>query len=401
MKDIVIIANFCRDFSVNDNGRFMYLCKELSKNNNVEIITSDFRHTAKKHKDILRTVWPFKITFLHELGYKKNISIRRFISHYFWGVEVNKYLKNRVKPDVVYCAVPSLTGPLKTAKFCKKNRIHFIIDIQDLWPEAFQMVFNIPILSSILFFPFKCIANGIYKRADDIIGVSKTYVDRAVKVNKNCKSGYTVFLGTDLKKYDENKMKLVSLNKEQNEIWIAYCGSLSVSYDISCLIKAVSTLKFRKYNNLKLIIMGEGALRKVFEEEARKEMINVIFTGYLPYDQMCSTLNLCDIVVNPIKSGSAASIINKHGDYAASGLPVINTQDSLEYRNLIDFYHMGFNCVNGNPIDMADKIEILINNYDTRIEMGDNARKCAKMVFDREYTYKTIINLIEKSGGTK
>ena len=41
MKDIVIIANFCRDFSETDNGRFMYLCKELSKEHNVEIITSD------------------------------------------------------------------------------------------------------------------------------------------------------------------------------------------------------------------------------------------------------------------------------------------------------------------------------------------------------------------------
>ena len=31
MKDIVIIANFCRDFSETDNGRFMYLCKEEHK----------------------------------------------------------------------------------------------------------------------------------------------------------------------------------------------------------------------------------------------------------------------------------------------------------------------------------------------------------------------------------
>jgi hypothetical protein len=48
VKDIVIIANFCRDFSETDNGRFMYLCKELSKDNKVEIITSDFGHTSKK-----------------------------------------------------------------------------------------------------------------------------------------------------------------------------------------------------------------------------------------------------------------------------------------------------------------------------------------------------------------
>ena len=51
----------------------MYLCKELSKEHSVEIITSDFSHDKKTPKDALTIDWPFKITFLHELGYKKNI----------------------------------------------------------------------------------------------------------------------------------------------------------------------------------------------------------------------------------------------------------------------------------------------------------------------------------------
>ena len=90
MKDIVIIANFCRDFSETDNGRFMYLAKELSKDHHVEIITSDFIHGSKRHKDPLINTWPFKITFLHEPGYKKNISLKRFFSHAMWGKEVKR-----------------------------------------------------------------------------------------------------------------------------------------------------------------------------------------------------------------------------------------------------------------------------------------------------------------------
>ena len=95
MKDIVIIAHFCRDFSETDNGRFMYLCKELSKEHKIEIVTSDFEHKTKEHKEPLVHKWPFTITFLHEPGYKKNISIRRFVSHHAWGIEVKKYLEKR------------------------------------------------------------------------------------------------------------------------------------------------------------------------------------------------------------------------------------------------------------------------------------------------------------------
>ena len=44
---------------------------------------------------------------------------------------------------------------------------------------------------------------------------------------------------------------------------------------------------------------------------------------------MVGMLGVCDIAVNSISKGAAQSIINKHGDYAAAGLPVVNTQESL------------------------------------------------------------------------
>lgn len=397
MKDIIIIANFCRDFSSNDNGRFMYLCKALSKRNEVEIVTSDFSHSMKRHKEAIKETWPFKITFLHEPGYKRNVSISRFKSHYNWGKEVDKYLSSRKKPDVVYCAVPSLTAAKKTAKYCHKYNIKFIIDIQDLWPEAFKMVFNTPIISDITFMPFEKTANYIYKSADEIFAVSDTYMERALNVNRKCKKGYTVFLGTDLNAFDLNcRIVKPYLSKEQNEIWIGYCGSLSYSYDIKSIIDAISILLDKSQKTIKFIVMGEGVQKAEFEEYAKKKRIDSYFLGKLEYPKMCSTLSQCDIVVNPIKKNSAASIINKHGDYAASGKPVINTQESSEYRNLIDKYKMGFNCRNGDSLDIASKLNVLLCDDDLKKTMGYNARVCAEEKFNREKTYKVIIEKIEE-----
>ena len=393
MKDIVIIANFCRDFSETDNGRFMYLCKKLSAENNVEIITSDFNHSKKNHKDPLVHNWSFKITFLHEPGYKKNISIQRLISHYCWGREVAKYLENRKKPDVVYCAVPSLSGPLAAAKYCEKNDIRFIVDIQDLWPEAFQLALNIPVL----FEPFRRRADAIYRRADEICGVSKTYVDRALKVNSKVKNGHVVFLGTQLSTFDAYA-KQNPVDKPKGELWLGYCGSLGASYDLTVVIDALHILKNRGINPPKFIVMGSGELKEKFERHAKELEVDCLFTGSLSYDQMCGKLAACDIAVNPIISRSAASIINKHSDYAASGLPVINTQESSEYRNLVDEYKMGFNCENGNAMDIANKMQKLIESHELRNEMGKNARRCAEEKFDREFTYKEIFNCSLKWG---
>lgn len=394
MKDIVILAHFCRDFSETDNGRFLYLAKTLSKDNHVEIITSDFSHGQKQHKESLGHTWPFQITFLHESGYKKNISLKRFSSHHAWGKEVGKYLGKRKKPDIIYAAVPSLTGPAVAAKYCEKNGIRFVIDIQDLWPEAFRMVLNIPIVSKILFMPFELQANGIYKRADEIIAVSQTYVARALKVNYKCSSGHVVYLGTELETYDLGVEDLPYIIKPANEIWVGYCGSLSDSYDIPTLIKAIQKVHKKVSQHVKLIVMGDGYLRKQFMTLACEAAIDCCFTGRLAYNQMCATLNQCDIVVNPIKHGSAASIINKHGDYASSGLPVVNSQESREYRSLVDTYKMGLNCNNEDADDMAEKIKTLICNKSLRLEMGKNARRCAEVKFDRKNSYSEIIHCV-------
>ena len=397
--DIVIISEFCEDFSKSDNDRFFYLAKMLTGtvgdrvcNDTVEIITSSFRHTTKSQRREPASEWPFKITFIEEPGYPKNVCIKRFSSHRVWGKNVAEYLKKRSrKPDVIYCAVPSLTGPNLVAKYCEKENIRFVIDVQDLWPEAFQMVMNVPVISNIAFIPFRILADGIYKRADAICAVSDTYCQRALAVNKKVTEATTVFLGTELATFDQYAAENPILEKKEEEIWLAYCGTLGSSYDLTCVIDALSILDDSR---VRFIVMGDGPKSEEFKNYARQNRVRSEFVGRLQYNAMCSLLSACDITVNPIAHMAAQSIINKHADYAASGLPVVSTQESSEYRKLIDDYHMGFNCRNNDSSDLAEKLKTLIENPPLRLEMGSNARKCAEERFDRKTAYKILENQV-------
>lgn len=396
--DIVIIANFCLDFSKTDNGRFSYLANMLAEaGNDVEIITSDFYHITKKTAVFRTEGLSYKVTFIHEPGYPRNVCLKRFYSHRVWGKNLSKYLAKRKKPDVVYCAVPSLDGPLCAAKYCEKNNIRFVIDIQDLWPEAFQMVFNLPVISNLFFHPFKEKANAVYERADAICAVSDTYCQRAAKVNKRTRKTTTVYLGTELTVFDRNAAENPILEKNDGEIWLAYCGTLGSSYDITCVIDALSILNNPR---LRFIVMGDGPRKKEFEGYAEEKKINAIFVGRLQYNAMCSLLSACDITVNPISHMAAQSIINKHADYAASGKPVVSTQESEEYRKLIEDYHMGFNCKNNDAGDLAEKIRLLVEDGELRFDMGKNARKCAEERFDRAKTYKLLASQILGDGAS-
>lgn len=385
--DIVIVANFTGNFSESDNGRFLYLANMLCKDNKIEIITSSFQHEEKKQRVQRNFKWPFKITFIEEPGYPRNVCLKRFQSHYKWGKNVERYLKKRKKPDVIYCAIPSLTGPNLVAKYCEKEKIRFVIDVQDLWPEAFQMVLNIPILSNVLFGPFNALANGIYKRADAICAVSNTYCQRAKSVNSKCTETTTVFLGTELTTFDRYATENRIAEKPSGEIWLGYCGTLGTSYDLPIVFKAMKVINIP---SLRFIIMGDGPRKDEFRHLA--EGLNVTFTGLLNYRQMCGMLQACDIVVNPIVGTSAATIINKHADYAASGKPVINTQKSEEYRKLIELYQMGFNCSDVN--ELSQRLKQLVRDEALRIQLGKNARNCAERMFDRKITYQNIVRLI-------
>lgn len=379
----------------NGNSRFIYLLNKIKNHENqVELISTSFSHSKKMRREIpidKQNIY-YKITLLDEPGYKKNVSLKRLHSHKVLSKNLKKYLsKLDYKPDVIYCSIPSLDVAKVAVKFANKNKIRFILDIQDLWPESFKMTFNVPILSDILFFPMMKKANYIYSHSDEIVAVSETYVERGMSVNKKIKKGLSVFLGTDLDYFDkcakENKVEI-----NDDLIRIAYIGTLGTSYDIKTIIDAIEVLNNKGLKNIIFVIMGDGPLKNEFKEYATSKNINCEFTGKLNYPKMVGLLKSCDIAVNPINGTSAASIINKVGDYAASGLPVINTQKSKEYCDLVKKYSAGFNCQNFN--DVVNSLEKLINDKNLRKKLGDGNRNLAEEKFDRKKTYKEIIKLI-------
>jgi len=327
MKDILIIANFVLALDRTDNNRFSYLAEYLSDEFQVELVASDFYHQKKCKREGDYSSFPFKVTLLHESGYPKNVCLKRFASHREFGKNVKKYLETRKKPDVIYCAVPSLDCSKYAADFAKKHGIRFIVDIQDLWPEAFKMVLKIPVVSDLIFAPMVRKANAIYSSADEIISVSKTYCNRALSVNKKCKETHTVFLGTKLSVFDENVRKSTYKKENPDKITLAYCGTLGSSYDLTLVFDALEILKNRNVEMPEFLVMGWGPKREQFESYAKEKGLDVRFTGRLPYDEMCGILARSDIAVNPIVPGAAQSIINKHADYAAAGIPVLNSQE--------------------------------------------------------------------------
>ncbi len=398
IKDVLLIANFWHFEFEKKSSRYRTMADVLcNAGYNVEVVSSSFRHQTKQQRDIeyIKTIEsPYKVTLLHEPEYKKNVSLKRIYSHHCFAKEVTKYLKTRKRPDLIICSVPSLSVGSAVTKFAEENNIKIIIDIQDLWPESFKMALNIPVISDMLFYPMMIQANRIYARADKVMAVSETYVKRGLEKNKKDGSGLSVYIGTDSKLVAE-AIDGKEITRTDNDFWIGYIGALGHSYDIPTVIDALKILKDKGYENIVFKIMGEGVLIDEFKKYASEAKVNCEFSGFIEYGEMMANLMACDCAVNPIIGESVSSIINKVADYAMAGVPVINTQNSPEYRALLEKYECGINCENGNPQSMADAILKLYNDEDLKRTMGEKSRILGKEKFDRNIIYKNIVSLIE------
>lgn len=400
MKDVLLITNYFHFEMEKSSSRYLYLANLVSqeKRFDLEVVTSTFYHATKKQREYsmdFLNQFKYKIKLIYEPGYKKNISFKRLQSHRVFAKNVLKYLKIRKKPDVIYLVVPSLDVAEMVSKFCEVNDISLIVDIQDLWPESFKMALNIPIISDILFYPMLKKANRVYSRADEIIAVSDTFVKRGIVANKKNAKGISVYIGTDVA-FARKCISAYKTVKKQDEFWVMYVGTLSHSYNIRLVIDAISLLNKQGKKNIIFKILGTGPMEEDFKRYAKEKEVCTEFLGMVEYRKMIAILASGDVAVNPIIKTSVSSIINKVGDYAAAGIPVINTQNSQEYRELLVKYDAGLNCEPDDVNDLKNSIDMLLANKNLRKQFSINQLILANDLFDRSKTYKKIINLLHE-----
>lgn len=402
MKRIAVITMGVRLNGEPGYTRFRYLCEFLTEvGYEVDLITTTFQHWEKKQRDIdkiKKEDYPFGLKFIYEPGYKRNVDLGRVRSHRIAARNLTALLEKEGDYDLLYAEIPPNDVALVCAEYAKRQGIPFVADVNDLWPEAMRMVLDIPVVSSLLFYPLQRDAEKVYSLVSGVIGTSDEYRDRPFQNQKRNVPKATVYVGNEIAVFDkgaeENDTVVV---KPQQEFWVSYAGTIGTSYDIRTMVLAGEELAKRYKQNIKIKILGGGPMKEELETLSRDRKIdNVEFVGYAPYDKMAAYLKKSDILVNSFVRKAPQSIVTKIGDYLAAGKAMINTCMSPEFRNKVQEDGFGVNIEPEDVKILANAIEDLYNNEDKRLEMGKKARQIAEEQFDRPKSYKKIEELIRE-----
>ena len=380
--------------------RFRYICEFLADAGyQVDLITTTFQHWEKAQRDVEKIKadsYRFGIKFIYEPGYRKNVDLRRIRSHRIAAKNLTALLEREGDYDLLYAEIPPNDVALAAAEFAQRRGIPFVADVNDLWPEAMRMVLDIPVFSDILFYPLKRDAEKVYRLVSGVIGTSDEYRDRPFRNQDRPVPRETVYVGNELSVFDAGaEENMGSIRKENGEFWVTYAGTIGTSYDIRTMILSAEELAGRGRTNIKFKILGDGPMKKELEDLAvSRNISNVEFLGYAPYDKMAAYLKASDILVNSFVRKAPQSIVTKIGDYLAAGRAMINTCMSPEFRAKVENDGFGVNIIPEDAEILADAVESLYQDEALRLEMGRRARRIAEEQFDRPQSYRRIEKLI-------
>ncbi|WP_320053573.1 glycosyltransferase family 4 protein [uncultured Acetobacteroides sp.] len=339
------------------------------------------------------------INFIHinTTLYKKN-GLNRILGLFQFPFRFIKIAKKFDKPDVI---IQTATVPFGNILYfyTKKNKIKYIVEVLDLWPQTFVDLKMFSKWNPIVLISYY-LEKWLYKRADCLV-FSMEGGKQYIKDKK-----WSIELGgkIDLSKvhYINNGVDLDDFNRYKNEFVIkddeleddsitkvVYLGSIRLANNLKRLIDAAALLK--GYDNVKFLIYGDGDDRDfLIEYCVENDITNVSFKEkwikpqYVPYVLTKASINVLNYM--PGDFGKYGGSQSKLFQYLAAGKPICsNINMSFD---IINKYNVGISKEFKSDKEYADAILSLIKmdkveyNY-----MCDRA-----LIAANDFDYKCLTN---------
>jgi len=317
--------------------------------------------------------------YLDKIGDVQLVRVKKifyFKDHPFAGID-KKVRGEVIKSDVVWV---NISGPLgmQTISAAKKLGKPVIAYHHLFEEEIFRENVNFWLkpLSPIL----RKAINIFYNKCDLILVPSKNVgieiLNKGIKTRRK-----VVRLGVDLPKKINKVAARRKLKLDKDSVYIGYLGGIREEKDLGTLLDAYNILK-EKDDKVKLLIIGSGNKEIVDMLKAN----GAIVTGFVKNPALY--LHALDVFVLPslTETTSLATL-----EAMACGLPVIATRVGY-VKNYLNNGKNGLFFRKSDPVDLSEKIKVVLRRDKLREKLGKNAKKTA-----REFSWKKTVSEINKA----
>lgn len=288
------------------------------------------------------------------------------------------------KYDVVFATTTPLTAgiPGLLARWLRNKP--FVFEVRDLWPELpkeMGIIKNPVVLAGL-----SALEWCSYRSAHRCIGLSPGIVEGIKKRGVKNDQIELVPNGCDLDIFAGQTASWRPDGVLDSDLMAVFTGTHGIANGLDALIDAAVELKKRGVNDVKLVLVGQGKLKKSLQQRAQDESLgNVIFHEPVNKHKLAELMKGADIGLQLLANIPAfyyGTSPNKFFDYISAGLPVLNNYPGW-LAGMIRDNNCGYTIKPENASAFADALEHANNNREQLPIMGGNALALAKREFDR------------------
>lgn len=286
----------------------------------------------------------------------------------------------KIKSDIIHFTFPNLFAII--SYLIARPKVKVICSYHsDTYRKRFLSLF------------YKLFLIKFFKKVDKIIISDEDFLRNSEILKRFRNKCEVIPYGVDIKKFNnlgDIEQKICEFNERYGYDLILYRGNLNSCEGIDYLIKAMRDV------NAKLLIIGDGPLRKKLESLTKEKDINekVIFLGDVPPYESRAYLHSSLMLVSPLLSPSDDFEVNQLEAFA-SGIPVISTDLGSIVPGTNRHRETGLVVPPEDSRALAEAINTLLKNEKLRLEFGENAKRKALKDYNIEYIGNKIFNLYE------
>jgi glycosyltransferase involved in cell wall biosynthesis len=277
-------------------------------------------------------------------------------------------------------------------------KIPFIISVRDVFPEAARGLSLRQ--NSLINFLLDCANRFLLKRADRVVALGELMRYKLIKEKGIAQAKISIISDwadtRDIRPLPKDN-PFSRANKIIDNFVVMYAGNIGASSGLTVLIDAADLL--RDYKDMLFVFVGEGIMKNRLMELARQyKLENIKFFPYQPRGVLSEVFSSADIFVIALKNDlSGYSVPSKIYSIMASGRPyVASVPQDCEVSQITLKFDSGVIAEPEDSRALADKILFLYANKETKIKLGENARKAAAF-FEREKQVNNYFRLFNES----
>ncbi len=363
-----------------------YLAREVSHHHDVAMVAPDHRQISNSNVKMYPMKMPFNVSFTGHPEWKnsrlyKDISHREILQIYKSFLNHTVDAVEDFKPNIIHVhhAFPFSWA----ARFIKSTyQIPYIITIHGSeLPTAQKDKRYIALTMDALSRARRIIPNSYYTRDWMLQVFGDEYRDQIRMIPG----------GVDINKF--KKVDTGGIDQEfgiKGEKIVIFAGKLTVYKGVKYLIRAAKKIKG------KVLILGDGPERKNLEQIVKNEKItNVRFIGHLGADTdfLIKFYSRANVFVAPSVWDEPLGLVILES--MACETPVVVTRKGGIPLAVKDGQN-GFFIRPRNSVDIAEKVNRLLENETMRLKMAKRAREIAITKFSWEIIGRKFENIYEK-----